>query len=78
MEQFLIGKPIHKLDLGTRYTDKLLSGPYHYIDNAGWTSFNQIQYYNKNVLIVVMLILIAQFLFLVNILYSLSNKKEGT
>jgi cytochrome c oxidase subunit 1 len=61
---------------GTINTDKFLSEPYHYIDNTGWASFNQIKYYNKYVLIVVMLILIAQFIFLVNIFYSLLNKRK--
>jgi cytochrome c oxidase subunit 1 len=64
--------------LGTRGANRVIWGTYHYIDNSGWAYYNLIQFYNKYVLVMVILILIAQFLFLVNILYSLLNKKEGT
>ncbi len=61
--------------LGTKYTHNSINRPI-IIENAGWASYNQIQYYNKYVLIVLMLILVAQFLFLVNIIYSLFSKKS--
>jgi cytochrome c oxidase subunit 1 len=61
--------------LGTRGANRVIWGTYPYIENSGWASYNLIQFYNKYVLVMVILILVAQVLFLLNIISSIINKK---
>ena len=58
------------------YSGNLLGEPYHFSHDAGWASNSQIQYVHGFVSILVMLISIAQFIFLSNIIYSLVRKKN--
>jgi cytochrome c oxidase subunit I len=63
--------------LGTKDNEKLWNEPYHYIDNDRWASYNQILYFSRSVLVVeVALILIAQLIFLFNIIYSFFNSSK--
>jgi cytochrome c oxidase subunit I len=51
-------------------------GSGRYIEYAGWDSHNQIQFFNIFILTVFILVVIAQLLFLFNIVSSLIRKKE--
>ena len=64
------------LDLltGKRNTEDIPFAPRRYIEYQGWASFTLIQNIEKLVLTIFILIVIAQFLFMFNITYSLFNK----
>jgi cytochrome c oxidase subunit I len=53
-----------------------ISGPGRYIEDPGLNSYDQTVYLNKYIFVVVTLIVIAQFLFLFNILLSLFSKRK--
>jgi cytochrome c oxidase subunit 1 len=53
-----------------------ISGPERYIENPGLNSYDQTVYLNKYIFIVVTLMVIAQLLFLFNIIFSLSSKRK--
>jgi cytochrome c oxidase subunit I len=63
--------------LGSRFADKIINEPYNYFDKTLSASYNPVKYFNELVVILVILILIAQVLFLVNIIYSLTNKRKS-
>ena len=63
--------------LGTKALEFMSIRPRRYVEYEGWASFNLGMYLDKLVLTIPILIVIAQFLFLFNITYSLLIKKKG-
>jgi cytochrome c oxidase subunit 1 len=56
----------------------LAGAPRRYLDYSGWHSFSQFQMVNRFVATVVILMLIAQLIFLFNIFYSLGKSRKLT
>jgi cytochrome c oxidase subunit 1 len=62
-----------------RYTDQIINEPRRYVEYSGWASYQHYEYFNRNILITVILVLAAQILFIFNIINSLiKENKSGT
>ncbi len=62
--------------MGKRNTEDVLFAPRRHVEYSGWTSFNLMLYLDKLVLASLILVVISQFLFLFNIIYSFFNKAK--
>jgi cytochrome c oxidase subunit I len=61
------------------YTDQIINEPRRYVEYSGWVSFQDFEYFNRYIVITVICVLVAQLLFIFNIIYSLFNEnKSGT
>lgn len=54
-----------------RLTDHIISEPRRYVEYSGWPSYQHFEYFNRYVLFTVILIMVAQLLFIFNIIYAL-------
>ena len=64
------------LSLGMRHTDITGIGPRHYVEYKGWTSFYILSFFNTYMLAILIIVVIAQFVFLFNIISSFLIKAE--
>jgi cytochrome c oxidase subunit 1 len=60
-----------------KYPVQIINEPRRYIEYSGWTSYQDFEYFNRYIVIAVMLVLVAQLLFIFNIIYSLFKESRS-
>jgi cytochrome c oxidase subunit I len=60
-----------------RYIDQIVSDPRRYVQYSGWASFQNFDYFNRYIVIAVICVLVAQLLFIFNVIYSLFKEDKS-
>ena len=59
-----------------KYTDQTINEPRRYVEYSGWASYQHFEYFNRYIVAIVILVLVAQFLFIFNIIYTVLTLKR--